>query len=82
MYSGFMSPHDKAISVRLESDLLNQLEENRERYGAPVTEQIRRAVVAWLKQGGVAGDARRATRATKKKASPFKGLKMKAAKDS
>jgi propanediol dehydratase large subunit len=38
----------------LESELLEGLQQVRERDGIPVSEQVRRAIQAWLKEMGVA----------------------------
>ncbi len=50
-----MSPRDRLISLRLESRVLAALEDTRRKVGVPVSEQIRRAVGAWLARGGVLG---------------------------
>ncbi|MCC6162463.1 MAG: hypothetical protein IT182_03840 [Acidobacteria bacterium] len=48
-----MSPQDRTISLRFDAEVLAVLEDNRQRFGVPVSEQIRRAVADWLERGGV-----------------------------
>ena len=50
-----MSPNERVITIRLDQALMERLEQNKERFGTPVSEQVRRAVVAWLDAGGVLG---------------------------
>jgi hypothetical protein len=42
-----------ATTFRLEEDLVEGLREIKERDGIPVSEQVRRALRAWLKERGV-----------------------------
>lgn len=43
----------KAATFRLERSLLDGLQQVRQRDGIPVTEQVRRAIQAWLESKGV-----------------------------
>jgi hypothetical protein len=43
----------RPATFRLEQELLDALQEVKERDGLPVTEQVRRAVRAWLDEKGV-----------------------------
>ena len=43
-----MAPDLKAVTFRLEKQLLDGLLEIKARDGIPVTEQVRRAIQAWL----------------------------------
>lgn len=59
-----MSPKGRLIALRLEDSVVDQLEADRERFGTPVSEQVRRAIVAWLSAGGMkaaAGDSGKKT---------------------
>jgi len=51
----------------LESELLEGLQQVRERDGIPVSEQVRRAIQAWLKEKGVAVRAERKRAVTRKR---------------
>jgi hypothetical protein len=57
----------KPTNFRLESELLDGLQQVRERDGIPVSEQVRRAIQAWLKEQGVAVKAERKRAATRKR---------------
>jgi hypothetical protein len=48
-----MSPDLKATTFRLEPELLEGLHAVKVRDGIPVTEQVRRALYAWLKERGI-----------------------------
>lgn len=52
----------KMTSLRLDEDLLAGLQQVKERDGVPVTEQVRRAIRAWLDSQGVAHEATRKRR--------------------
>lgn len=43
----------KMYSMRLEITLIDALQKIKERDGIPVTEQVKRAIKAWLKKKGV-----------------------------
>ncbi len=43
-----MTPTKKLVALRFDLDLIAGLEEVKRRTGAPVAEQVRRAVAAWL----------------------------------
>jgi hypothetical protein len=49
--------HDQPLNFRIGNDLLNGLRAVRERDGIPVSEQVRRAVAAWLSDRGLRGFA-------------------------
>jgi len=51
----------------LESELLAGLQQVRERDGIPVSEQVRRAIQAWLKEKGVTAKAERKRAVTRKR---------------
>jgi predicted DNA-binding protein len=44
----------KLAAFRLDAELIDGLQAIKERTGAPIAEQVRRAIVAWLEQNGVA----------------------------
>lgn len=46
-------PKSKMYSMRLEIALIDALQKIKERDGIPVTEQVKRAIKAWLKKKGV-----------------------------
>ncbi len=54
-----MSPK-KLTNFRIESELLEAMQAIRDRDGIPVSEQVRRAIVAWVKTRGVKTERRRA----------------------
>lgn len=43
----------KLAAFRLDSELIDGLQAVKDRTGAPIAEQVRRAIVAWLKENGV-----------------------------
>lgn len=47
-----MSPRT-TTTIRLDDDLLEGLQELKERDGVPVSEQVRRAIQAWLEAKGI-----------------------------
>lgn len=49
-----MSPK-KLAAFRLDQDVIDALAEIKERDGVPVTEQVTRALRAWIKSKGMAG---------------------------
>lgn len=57
----------KPATFRLESELLDALQEVKERDGLPVTEQVRRAVIAWLDARGVKVKSERKRASTRKR---------------
>jgi hypothetical protein len=59
--------HLKPVTFRLEQVLLDALQEVKERDGLPVTEQVRRAVIAWLELRGVKVKTERKRAATRKR---------------
>ena len=48
-----MTPRDRTITFRPDNDLMAGMDELQERYGTPYSEQIRRALRAWLEEQGV-----------------------------
>lgn len=50
-----MSPRERLITLRLDQAVHDQLEADRQRFGTPISEQIRRALDVWLAGGGMAG---------------------------
>ena len=56
----------RPTNFRLESELLEGLQQVRERDGIPVSEQVRRAIQAWLKEKGVTVKSERKRAATRK----------------
>lgn len=68
MIDGVMSPDLKPATFRLEREILDGLEEVKRRDGVSITEQVRRALKAWLASKDLTKQAasRRAT--TRRKA--------------
>jgi ribosomal protein S19E (S16A) len=66
-----MTPNLKPATFRLERHLLEGMEEVKRRDGVPVSEQVRRAVTAWLETKGilVKSDRKRGVTATGRKRS-------------
>jgi hypothetical protein len=56
----------RATNFRLESELIEALQVIRDRDGIPVTEQVRRAIQAWLKEKGVTPKAQGKRAVTRK----------------
>jgi hypothetical protein len=52
-----VTPRKKLAAFRLDPELISGPEEKKERTGAPIEEQIRRAIVRWLEQNGVTAKA-------------------------
>jgi hypothetical protein len=48
-----MTPSVRTTNIRLETELLNGLRDVKSRDGIPVNEQIRRAVIAWLRHKNI-----------------------------
>ncbi len=57
----------RPANFRLESELLEGLQQVRDRDGIPVSEQVRRAIRAWLSEKGAAVKAERKRAATRKR---------------
>jgi len=57
----------KPATFRLETELLEGLQHVKERDGLPVTEQVRRAIQAWLKLKGVTVKSERKRAVTRKR---------------
>lgn len=47
-----MSPKDRSVTIRLDPPIAEAMEAMRLRYGTPLSEQVRRALVAWLTAEG------------------------------
>ena len=62
-----MTPRDKVITFRPDNDTFEAMEGLRERDGVPFSEQIRRALRAWLESKGAMKSARKRA-ATRKRA--------------
>jgi predicted DNA-binding protein len=45
--------HKKLAAFRLDPELIEGLQAVKDKTGAPIAEQVRRAIVAWLEQNGV-----------------------------
>jgi len=48
-----MTTKDRVITVRIDADLSEGMAAMQERHGTPLSEQVRRAVRAWLESAGV-----------------------------
>jgi Arc/MetJ-type ribon-helix-helix transcriptional regulator len=48
-----MSPTTHTTTVRIDDALLDGLQQLKERDGVPISEQVRRAIQAWLEQKGI-----------------------------
>jgi predicted DNA-binding protein len=48
-----VTPTKKLAAFRLDPELIEGLQAIKDRTGAPIAEQVRRAIVAWLKANGV-----------------------------
>lgn len=57
----------KPVNFRLESELLEALQRIRERDGITVTEQVRRAILAWIDSKGVVVKSERKRADTRKR---------------
>lgn len=62
-----MTPTKKLVALRFDLDLIAGLEELKRRTGAPVAEQVRRAVAVWLEAQGVTAKPGRKRVATPKR---------------
>jgi hypothetical protein len=63
-----MSPRDRILTVRVDSDLSEAMAVVNERHGTPVSEQVRRALRMWLQAQGVLGTSKPATTPKRRKA--------------
>jgi hypothetical protein len=61
-----MSPK-KLAAFRLDVDMIAGLEQVKAKTGAPIAEQVRRALAAWLKANGVSVKAGRERAVTRKR---------------
>jgi hypothetical protein len=43
----------RSMNFRLETELIEALRDVKDRDGIPVTEQVRRAIIAWLRHKGI-----------------------------
>ncbi len=62
-----MAPRDKIITFRPDNDTFDAMASLREREGVPFSEQIRRALRAWLESKGVMKADRKRARTRKRK---------------
>jgi hypothetical protein len=61
-----VTPRKKLAAFRLDPELIEGLQVVKDRTGAPIAEQVRRAIVAWLRSNGVTMKTER-PRASKRK---------------
>jgi hypothetical protein len=54
-----VTPRKKLAAFRLDPELIEGLQAVKDRTGAPIAEQVRRAIVAWLKANGITPEADR-----------------------
>jgi hypothetical protein len=62
-----MSPNLKPATFRIDQHLIDGLEEIRRRDGVGVSEQVRRAIAAWLVEKGVKKKAERKAAGNRKR---------------
>ena len=62
-----MTPLKKLAAFRLDSELIDGLQTVKERTGAPIAEQVRRAIAAWLRANGVTIKTQRPRAVTRKR---------------
>jgi hypothetical protein len=62
-----MTPDLKQVTFRLERHLLDALQHVKERDGIPGSEQVRRAIIAWLEGKGVDPKTERPRAGTRKR---------------
>jgi len=63
-----VAPRERLVAVRLEQVVHDQLENDRQTFGTPISEQIRRAIDAWLAAGGMKGSLAAGQKAARKRA--------------
>lgn len=63
-----MTPTLKSATFRIDTDILEGLDAIKERDGVPVSEQVRRALRAWLESKGVEKEAASRRAGTRRKA--------------
>jgi hypothetical protein len=63
-YNKHMAPTERVITFRPDADILVAMEDLKERDGTPYSEQVRRALRAWLEEKQV---LRRVGKATKRR---------------
>lgn len=63
-----MSPKDKILTFRPDDDIYAAMDALRERDGVPFSEQIRRALRAWLEERGLTKKAASRRAGTRRKA--------------
>jgi len=54
-----MTAKERTLTVRVDAEMSEAIEAVREKYGTPVSEQVRRALRAWLVAQGVMKKAER-----------------------
>ena len=71
LYIAYMSPTEQT-AFRLDMDLMEGLRTVKERDGIPISEQVRRAVKAWLESKGVEAGRKTSEKAGRKRAATRK----------
>ena len=61
-----VTPRKRLAAFRLDEELLDGLQAIKDKTGAPIAEQVRRAIQAWLKANGVTIKTKRPGAATRK----------------
>jgi hypothetical protein len=61
-----MTPKSRIVNFRPDDDLFDAMERLKERHGTPFSEQVRRALRAWLEQQGVLEKSRGKRAVTRK----------------
>ena len=64
-----MTPQRRTLTFRIDDELLEGLQHIWEKDGVPVSEQVRRAIRAWLESKGVKVKAERSRATTRKRSS-------------
>jgi hypothetical protein len=62
-----MAPKHRVITVRIEEELGQAMEAKQALHGTPLSEQVRRALRAWLEAEGIMIKAERKQAATRKR---------------
>jgi antitoxin component of RelBE/YafQ-DinJ toxin-antitoxin module len=62
-----MTAKERTLTVRVDEEMSEAIEAVREKHGTPVSEQVRRALRAWLVAQGVIKKAERKRAATRRR---------------
>jgi hypothetical protein len=62
-----VKPRKRLAAFRLDPELIDGLQAIKDKTGAPIAEQVRRAIQAWLKANGVTVKTERPRAATRKR---------------